>query len=175
MSRISCVRSITRRFTILSILRCCDGLRSWSKRSTSASTEAAAPAISSSLPAPTSVAGSGRSRRCRISPTTLAPALSASARSSASDSSASNSGMLGLALDLAAVPAFEGCIAAASREADAWAVTVPFAPLRPRVRTSTPTRKARSCCDSLRSSSRPASEARGTRPPARDVSRDFLD
>src|SRR6202035_1214135 len=58
--------------------------------------DAAAPAISSNLPAPIKVAGSGRSRRCRISPTTFAPAVSASVRSSARDSSASNSGMLGL-------------------------------------------------------------------------------
>src|SRR5580692_914808 len=65
---------------------------------------------------------SGRSRRCRISPTTVAPALSAKVRSSASDSSASNSGILGLPLDFGA----PGCIAAASRATAACAVTTPF-------------------------------------------------
>jgi hypothetical protein len=43
------------------------------------------------LPLPISVAGSGLGRRCRNSPTIVAPALVASSRSSASDSSAENS------------------------------------------------------------------------------------
>ena len=105
------------------------------------------------LPPPIKVAGSGRSRRCRISPTTSAPALSASVRSSASDSSASNSGMLGLALDLAVPPPADG-IAAASRAAEACAVTVPLAycghgcahPGQPRTRARAPNHHGRRAC-----------------------------
>ncbi len=61
-------------------------------------------------------------------------------------------------------------IAAASRAARACAVTVPLAPVRPRVRTSTPTRNARSRSGSRRTTAVP----RGTRLPARAVPRDFL-
>jgi len=49
-------------------------------------------AISSTLPEPMSVAGSGRGRRWRTSATTWPPALSTSSRNSARDSSASNPG-----------------------------------------------------------------------------------
>src|SRR5580692_8008021 len=58
---------------------------------TSAETEAAAPAISSSFPLPISVAGSGRSLRCVNSPTISAPALDAKVRNSSSESSDVNS------------------------------------------------------------------------------------
>ena len=117
------------------------------------------------FPAPTNVAGSGRSRRWRISPTTFAPALSARVRNSASDSSASNSGILGRASGFVG----EEEARDASRAAPACAVTAPFAPDRPRVRASRPTRKARSC-----SGSSVATVPRETRVAARAVSRDFL-
>ena len=65
MSRISWVRSITRVLTSFSMLRCCEAVRSWSNRQHVGGIEAAAPAISSSLPLPIRVAGSGRSRCCR--------------------------------------------------------------------------------------------------------------
>src|ERR1700722_19916631 len=52
----------------------------------SAETEGAGPAISSNLPLPISVAGSGRSLRCVNSPTISAPALLASSLNSSSDS-----------------------------------------------------------------------------------------
>jgi len=70
-------------------LRSCVGERSWSNRTRSALVDAATPAISSTLPAPISVAGSGRARRCMISAATWPPALSTSSRNSAIDSSAS--------------------------------------------------------------------------------------
>ena len=100
-----------------------------------------APAISSSFPLPISVAGSGRSRCCRNSPTISAPALTARVRSSSSDSSAVNSGMSGALLPTGP---FE-----ASRAACAAAVSGPLlvredAGPRDRVRSSRPTRNARS-------------------------------
>ena len=49
-------------------------------------------AISSTLPEPTSVAGSGRGRRCSNSAATTPPALETSSRNSARDSSASRPG-----------------------------------------------------------------------------------
>ena len=107
----------------------------------SAETEAVAPAISSNFPLPISVAGSGRSRCCRNSPTISAPALTARDRNSSSDSSALNSGTSGafVATGLLEV----------SRAACAAAVSGPFrartdAARRERVRTSRPIRNARS-------------------------------
>ena len=58
MSRINWVRSSTRQGSAASRLRSCVGERSWSKSTRSASAEAATPAISSTLPEPTRVAGS---------------------------------------------------------------------------------------------------------------------
>ena len=105
---------------------------------TSADTDAAAPLISSNFPLPIRVAGSGRSRCCRNSPATWAPALVASDRNSSRDSSALNSGIRG-----ALVPG--ATLVDASRAACAPAVSDAFAsaPAR-RVRYSSPTRNARS-------------------------------
>src|SRR5208282_2717743 len=144
----SWVRSITRVLTTRSILRCCEGERSWSNRITSAETDAAAPAISSSLPLPMSVAGSGRSLRWLNSPAISAPALAASVRSSSSESSDVKSGLksgsAGREEDGEAAT-----LVAWSRAACApgvMAADLPAWPARPRVRNSTPTRNARSRC-----------------------------
>ena len=95
MSRISCVLSSTRQGSAASRLRSCVGDKSWSNSTRSASAEAATPAISSTLPDPISVAGSGLARRCSSSATTTPPALVTSSRNSASDSSASRPAELG--------------------------------------------------------------------------------
>ena len=169
MSRMSCVRSIARRWMIFSILRCWEGLRSWSNRRTSASAEAAAPAIPRACPRQSrsrdrgghAAAESGRhgcagtlGQRAQLGQRLVRIELR-------------NARLAGLN---AAAPAFAGCMAAASRAADACAVTVPFAPLRPRVRTSIPTRNARSRSGSWRTTGVP----RGTRRPARARAAGFL-
>jgi len=80
MSRINWVRSRTRQGSAASRLRNWVGERSWSKRTRSASTDAARAAISSTLPEPMRVAGSGRGRRWSSSAATWAPALETSSR-----------------------------------------------------------------------------------------------
>ena len=89
MSRINWVRSKTRQGRSRSKLRSWVGERSWSNSTRSALTDAAMPAISSTLPEPISVAGSGCGRRCKTSATTYPPALITSSRNSARDSSVS--------------------------------------------------------------------------------------
>ena len=115
---------------------------------TSAETEAAAPAISSNLPFPIKVAGSGRSRRWVNSPAICAPALLASVRSSSSDSSDVKSGE---SAGKVVVDDEAPTLAAWSRAACALRVMPRLFPAPPLLRNSTPTRKARSCCsDGLR-------------------------
>ena len=72
-------------------LRCCAGVSSSSKTTVSASRLRLSSAISSALPRPTKVAGSGASRRCTTRPTTSAPALSTSCASSSRFSSTTSS------------------------------------------------------------------------------------
>src|SRR5664280_47989 len=127
-----------------SIFRCCEGDRSWSKITRSASVEAIAPCNSSSLPLPINVAGSGRSRRCSISPATEAPALRVSSRSSSSASSGKASECASAA-DTAAA-ALRAIFALGGR-GDCASDLRSGGPLRNRrLENSTPTRKARSCC-----------------------------
>src|SRR5215472_5724387 len=86
MSRISCVRSITRRSVAVSMFRCWTGERLLSKIIRGALCAVASARISSSLPRPTKVAGSAASRNWNTVPATSAPALRASSTSSDKDS-----------------------------------------------------------------------------------------
>ena len=89
MSRMSCVRSSTRRSSTRSRLRSCAGLSSLLKitRSTTASSHASANA--STLPRPSNRAGFGRRRSCNTRNTTVTPAAAARPRNSSSECSTS--------------------------------------------------------------------------------------
>ena len=87
ISRITAVRSMAVRPNTFSRFRCWAGLSSSSKTTVSASTDRLNSAISSALPRPTKVAGSGASRRWTTRATTSAPALSTSWASSSMASS----------------------------------------------------------------------------------------
>ena len=84
------MRSMAVRPNSFSRFRCCAGVSSSSNTTVSASRVRLSAAISSALPRPTNVAGSGASRRCRTRPTTSAPALSTNWASSSSSSSTSS-------------------------------------------------------------------------------------
>src|SRR6266849_472161 len=77
---------MTRRAVCSSILRCCTGERSLSKIISGASLALASARISSSLPRPTSVAGSALSRSWKRVPAMAAPALRANSTNSTRDS-----------------------------------------------------------------------------------------
>src|SRR5277367_164326 len=77
---------MTRRSVAASMLRCCIGERLLSKMMSGALLAVASARISSSLPRPTSVAGSADSRTWKTVPAITAPALRASSMSSSSDS-----------------------------------------------------------------------------------------
>ena len=91
MSRINCVRSSTRQGKAASRLRSCVGDKSWSKRTRSAWVEAAMPAISSTLPEPMSVAGSGLGGAAEVLQRPGRRRSKSSSRNSARDSSAPRS------------------------------------------------------------------------------------
>ena len=144
------MRSTTRQWNSRSRLRSWEDDSSWSKMSTPASAILAAAAISSTLPRPIRVAGSGRSRRCNTSPTTTAPALVVSSRSSASDSSALNGTAWSSAsrrrvfeADLACC-AWGGMRAVLRAESSSRIGSALGDRACGRLRNSTPTRKARS-------------------------------
>src|SRR3954454_4848020 len=82
MSRITAVRSITATPTSFSRLRSCRGLSSSSQATRLASASLIACFSSLSLPLPKYLSGSGRGRRCVISPATATPAVRSSSRSS---------------------------------------------------------------------------------------------
>ena len=89
MSRISCVRSITRVSSAFSRNRCCAGSSSSSTSRLSASDSSKRCFSSSSLPLPTYVRCAGRARCWTISPIGSTPAVRASSLTSASSSAAS--------------------------------------------------------------------------------------
>ena len=89
MSRMSWVRSMTVQGSRASTLRAWDGVRSWSNSTRLAPVDATVAMISSSLPPPTRVAGSGRPRRWMRTAAMVAPADRASSWNSASDASKS--------------------------------------------------------------------------------------
>jgi hypothetical protein len=80
MSRMSCERSMTWQGSRDSMLRSCEGVRSWSKRTSEALVEATTSTISSSLPWPTRLEGSGLWRRWTSVTAMVAPADRASSR-----------------------------------------------------------------------------------------------
>src|SRR6266567_4865230 len=163
MSRMSCVRSRTRQGSALSRLRSCVGERSWSKSTRSAPVEAATPAISSTLPAPLSVAGSGRARRCKSSAAISAPALETSSRNSARDSSASRAVDWGPGVGAARRNDSGGELGFDSSSLRRTAARAPDTPARllgERTATSTPTRMARSGLLPVRRESVPAGVVR---------------
>ena len=82
MSRIRLVRSTTRQPSACSRLRCCTPESGWSKITSSADVSPLRAPISSTLPLPAKVAGSGRLRLPVMRPTTSAPADAARAASS---------------------------------------------------------------------------------------------
>ena len=82
MSRMSVVRSTTRRSSRRSRLRCCAGESSWLKITSVAPVSAHTRAISSTLPEPAKSAGSGRLRRPSTTASTRTPALAARRHSS---------------------------------------------------------------------------------------------
>ena len=88
MSRISCVRSMTRASSASSRYRCCAGSSSSSTSRLSASAAAKRSFSSSSLPLPTYVRGPGRGAVLDERPTGSTPAVRASSSISASSSSA---------------------------------------------------------------------------------------
>jgi hypothetical protein len=83
MSRMSCERSMTWQGSRDSMLRSCEGVRSWSKRTSEALVEATTSTISSSLPWPTRLEGSGLWRRWTSVTAMVAPADRASSSNSA--------------------------------------------------------------------------------------------
>ena len=87
MSRMSWVRSMTRRCRIFSMLRSCAGDSSLSKMTNDSCDSSQAAFNVSSLPEPMSVAGSGRSRSCV---NRITGSMSAASASPASSSSASS-------------------------------------------------------------------------------------
>ena len=89
MSRINAVRSMILMGSpsARSRLDCCEGLRSSSKITTSASRRCTKPRSSSTLPEPMYVLGEGRSSRWVSRATTTAPAVSARRSSSSSERS----------------------------------------------------------------------------------------
>src|SRR5689334_13631352 len=89
MSRISCVRSITRALSVSSRYRCCTGSSSPSTSRLSASASFKRASSSSSFPLPTYVRCAGRARCWTTRPTGSTPAVRASSSTSASSSSES--------------------------------------------------------------------------------------
>ena len=84
MSRIKPVRSATGTPRWRSRLRCCAGLKAWSKITPCADVAATSALISSALPLPMKSAGSGALRRAVTRPTAMSPADAASSASSSS-------------------------------------------------------------------------------------------
>src|SRR5579859_2407688 len=149
MSRMSWVRSRTRQGSWASRLRSCVGVRSWSKTTRSAWLAAATPAISSTLPAPMSVAASGRLRRCMTWATTAPPALSTSSLNSTSEASALRVVDSSAAGEAVSRSGSDGLCQSESEpeEAASAAARAPSAPGRRtamRLEISTPTSTARS-------------------------------
>ena len=89
MSRMSCVRSSTRRSSVRSRLRSCPGLNSLLKITRSAPASSHASASIATLPRPSNSAGSGRRRSCNTCNTTVTPAAAARPRSSSRECSTS--------------------------------------------------------------------------------------
>ena len=152
MSRISCVRSITRSSSRSAMLRACAGERSWSKITRSASCWKARTTRSSRRPEPTTVRGSICGRTCTSTSAISTPAERASSRSSATASSVSWRGR----------PALTATRIARSPRADRARARA-CAPALPRARRSSPRSRGRAA---------PADAAACARPRCRRASPD---